>query len=58
MTFLATFGNIAISQPKRIQIKKIGPVRISKDSATRNRISKNVMEICGGVNSIIDLKGL
>jgi hypothetical protein len=29
--FLATFGKIAISQPKRIQIKKKGPVRISKD---------------------------
>jgi hypothetical protein len=28
--FLAPFAKIAISQPKRIQIKKIGPVRIRK----------------------------
>jgi len=33
--FLATFGKVAISQPKRIQIKKIGPVRISKGLATK-----------------------
>jgi len=30
IAFLATFDKIAISQPKRIQIEKIGPVRISK----------------------------
>jgi hypothetical protein len=46
--FLATFGKIAISQPKRIQIKKN---RSSYKIGPKNRISKNVMEICGDVNS-------
>ncbi len=46
--FLATFGTkIAISQPKRIQIKK----KIGHKIRPRNCISKNVMEICGHVNS-------
>ena len=53
--FLATFGKIAISQPKRIQIKKNrsrqNQQRLSYKIGPKNRISKNVMEICGDGNS-------
>jgi hypothetical protein len=54
--FLAVFGKIAISQPKRIQNKKISHVRITRQKLSykirsKNRISKNVMEILGDGNS-------
>ncbi len=52
--FLATFGKIAKSQSKSNQIKKNRSrqnQRLSYKIRPRNRISKDLMEICGDGNS-------
>jgi len=57
MYFLAFFGKITISQPKRIQNKKKSSKQESEKAKIQNKTnkSKNVTEICGDVNSLFIL---